>query len=153
MGIALPWNELPLSLIEANQLTGRIHERGGEKEIRFLVRHYPRILPIWLDGQIQLARWGSTRRDSRQLPPTAWTWQESIDSGKWSGFNAQLVDIPANFGFDKGVWFRIRQGIRGLYVRDEFNQGTVYMICEPASRYYRIMTRSDRMPTLIDEII
>jgi hypothetical protein len=29
----------------------------------------------------------------------------------------------------------------------------VYMICEPATRYYRVMTRSAWMPALIGEVI
>jgi hypothetical protein len=28
-----------------------------------------------------------------------------------------------------------------------------YMLCEPASHYYQVMTRSPRMPVLIDERI
>ena len=63
------------------------------------------------------------------------------------------VDIPAILGFDRGVWYAIRQGIRGLLVEDERGNAVVYMICEPASHYYRIMTRSDRMPVLIGERI
>jgi len=153
VGIALQWNELPLSLIEEHGLERHLHDRGGEKEVRFLYRYQPRLLPIWLDGEMHLVRWGITRNESRRLPPTAWTWQQSLDTGKWSGFDARIVDIPANFGLEKGVWFRIRQGIRGLYVIDEFGKGVVYMICEPATRYYRIMTRSDRMPRLIEEVI
>jgi hypothetical protein len=43
--------------------------------------------------------------------------------------------------------------MRGLLVPDERGIAVCYMICEPASHYYRIMTRSDRMPVLIDERI
>ena len=32
-------------------------------------------------------------------------------------------------------------------------QPRVFMICAPATRYYRVMTRSERMPELIDETI
>jgi hypothetical protein len=38
-------------------------------------------------------------------------------------------------------------------VPDERGLAVCYMICEPASHYYRIMTRSDRMTLLIDERI
>jgi hypothetical protein len=51
------------------------------------------------------------------------------------------------------VWFRVRQGIRGLLVPDEHGIAVAYMICERASHYYQIMTRSNRMPVLIDERI
>lgn len=29
----------------------------------------------------------------------------------------------------------------------------VYLICEPATRYYRVMTRSDWMPVLVGEVV
>jgi hypothetical protein len=37
-----------------------------------------------------------------------------------------------------------------LLVKDE---PAVYVLCEPATRYYRVMTRSERMPVLIGERI
>jgi hypothetical protein len=45
------------------------------------------------------------------------------------------------------------QGVRGLLVRDEKGEPVVYVLCEPATRYYRVMTRSERMPVLIGEHI
>ena len=64
------------------------------------------------------------------------------------------MDIPASFGLDRrGVWYLIEQGIRGLLVPDERGNAVVYMICEPASHYYRVMTGSARMPVLIDQKI
>ena len=63
------------------------------------------------------------------------------------------VDIPATLALERGVWFRVRQGIRGLLVPDERGIAVVYMICEPASHYYQVMTRSERMPILIEERI
>jgi hypothetical protein len=56
-------------------------------------------------------------------------------------------------GTQRGRWYRIRQGIRGLLVPDERGLAVVYMLCEPSSHYYKIMTGSDRMPVLIDERI
>jgi hypothetical protein len=56
-------------------------------------------------------------------------------------------------GLDRGVRFRIRQWIRGLPVPDERGLAVVYMICEPASQYYQVMIRSNRMPVLIEERI
>jgi hypothetical protein len=62
------------------------------------------------------------------------------------------VVIPATMGLDKGVWYHIRQGIRGLMVRDENGLPRVYVVCEPASHYYQIMTcGSQWMPVLIGE--
>jgi hypothetical protein len=36
-------------------------------------------------------------------------------------------------------------------VQDETGHDVVYLLCEPASHYFRVMTRSDRMPVLIGE--
>jgi hypothetical protein len=153
VGIALLQSEIPLELIEKDDLSRRIHERGGEREVRFLYRDYDPVLPVWYGGRLTFFRWGNRRRSCHSLPPTAWTWLESVEGGKWSPWAPELVDIPATFGLEGGVWFRIRQGIRGLLVHDELEQPVVYMMCEPATRYYRVMTRAERMPVLIDERI
>jgi hypothetical protein len=65
----------------------------------------------------------------------------------------ELVDIPATFCLDNGVWYAVRQGVRGLLARDEQGESVAYVLCEPATRYYQVMTRSDRMPVLIGERI
>ncbi len=153
VGIALLSSELPLELMERHRLEQRLHERGGEREVRFLYRQAERRLPVWHEGLLKIVRWGSRRTESRRLPPTGWTWQATVEAGGWAPFAAEPVDIPANFALENGVWYRVRQGIRGLLVQDEHGLPAVYMLCEPATRYYRIMTRSERMPTLIAEII
>jgi hypothetical protein len=61
------------------------------------------------------------------------------------------VDVPATLGLENGVWFQVRQGVRGLLVRDEGKVARIYLVCEPASYYYRVMTRSEWMPVLIGE--
>jgi hypothetical protein len=153
VGIALPWSELPTELIQRHGLERQVHERGGEREIQFLYRHRRPRLPIWRDGRLQIVRWGNGQGLSRYLPPTGWTWQSTIDEGYWQHLDAVVVDIPASLGLERGVWFRIRQGIRGLLVPDEHGAAVAYMICEPASHYYQVMTRSSRMPVLIEERI
>jgi hypothetical protein len=60
---------------------------------------------------------------------------------------------PACFGFDKGIWFQIREGVRGILVRDEAGRPHVYLLTKPASHYYHVMTRQERMPVLIGERI
>jgi hypothetical protein len=62
--------------------------------------------------------------------------------------------VPETMGLDKGVWFCIREGIRGLLAHDESGQPHVYVLCEPSSHYHQIMTRGSRwMPALIGERI
>jgi hypothetical protein len=53
------------------------------------------------------------------------------------------VDIPAALGLQGGIWFRIRQGIRGLRVLDDDGLPVVYMICEPSTHYFQIMVRHE----------
>ncbi len=153
VGIALAWSELPAGLVERYDLARRVHARGGEREIQFLYRDRQPRLPVWRDGQLQVVRWGNGLGQSRFLPPTGWTWRETIDSGGWQGVDAVAVDIPATLGLERGIWYRVRQGIRGLLVPDENGVAVVYMICEPSTHYYRVMTRSNRMPVLIEEQI
>jgi hypothetical protein len=108
---------------------------------------------VWHAGRLQLVRWGCRREESRRLPCTGWTWLATVAAGGWLPWEPVPVDIPATMGLDNGIWYRIRQGIRGLLVHDEQGTPTVYLICEPSSHYYRVMTRSQRMPVLIGERI
>jgi hypothetical protein len=152
-GIALAWSEVPTELIGRHNLERRVHDRGGEREVRFLYRERRPRLPVWRDGRLQIVRWGNSRGESRFLPPTGWTWEETIKEGGWQGVEAVPVDIPASLAMERGVWYRVRQGIRGLLVPDEHGIAVVYVVCEPSSHYYHIMTRCTRMPVLIEERI
>jgi hypothetical protein len=51
------------------------------------------------------------------------------------------------------VWFKVKQGLRGLVVRTQAGEPVVFLICEPATRYYWVMTRAECMPVLIGEVI
>jgi hypothetical protein len=151
--IALPGHALPLSLIERHGLERLTHERGGEKELQFHFGIAVPQLPVWHDGQLRIVRWGCRRGESRVLPIGGWTKQTTVESGYWSQAGAELVDIPASLGLDNGVWYAARQGMRGLVVPDEWGTLRVYVICEPASHYYGVMTRCAWMPVLIGERI
>ena len=150
-GIALAYGDLPVDVIERHGLAARVHERGGEAEVRFLFRDRERVLPVWLDGALQIIRWGNRRGQSRGLPFTAWTWMETLEKGGWGDREATPVVIPATTGLDRGVWFRVREGVRGVVVQDEHGSPVVYVLCEPATHYYRVMTRSEWMPVLVGE--
>ena len=67
--------------------------------------------------------------------------------------NPERVIIPANFGLEKGVWFPIEQGIRGIVVRDEQQRPHVYMLTQKASESYLAMTKHDRAPVLVEQEI
>jgi hypothetical protein len=106
-----------------------------------------------VDGQLQILRWGARRGQSRGLPLTAWARTDTLQAGGWGGLEPERVVIPATMGLDRGVWFRVREGACGLLVRDEQERPVVYVLVEPASHYYKVMTRSDWMPVLVGETI
>ena len=71
-----------------------------------------------------------------------------------AALDPEPVDIPAALGLERGVWFLIPEGmIRGVLIRDERGRPHVYMLTQPASHYYQIMTRNPRMPVLLGEQI
>src|SRR5258708_12523028 len=113
-GIALPWSELPTELIERHWLERRAHDRGGERELRFLFRDRVPRLPVWRDGRPQIVRWGNGRGQSRFLPRTGWTWLATVNEGGWRGVDSVPVAIPANPALEPGAWFPIPHGIPRL---------------------------------------
>lgn len=107
-GIGLRWSDVPTEVIEQQGLARLVHDRGGEKELRFMREHA--VLPVWHDGRLTIESWGSR---SGKLPRTGYTWRTSIDAGEWTVYAAEEVVIPATAAFDRG-WYRVRQGVRGL---------------------------------------
>jgi hypothetical protein len=79
----------------------------------------------------------------------------AIDGGgrQLAHCEAAEVVIPATWGLDKGIWYRIDGGVRALLVRDEAGLPRVYPLVEPSSHYYKVMTRADWMPCLVQERI
>ena len=155
LGIALAESEVPLTLVERHGLGRRLYVRNRDRrEYRFLFRDRRPRLPVWRGGRLQFVRWGNSRGESRFLPRTGWTWHTTISDGHWKGSGAIPIDIPACYGLERrGVWYLIETGVRGLLVPDERGIAVCYVICEPASHYYRVMTGATRMPMLIDQRI
>lgn len=151
--VALASSELPTSLHQSGRLENRVHSRGGEPEVRFYWRARPTLLPVWLNGTLQVVRWGNRCRTEKKLPPTGWTWQATVESGRWSALEPEPVTIPASFALAGGVWFKVTVGVKGLVVRNRGGALVVYVVCEPATRYFRVMTRSEFMPVLVGELI
>lgn len=149
-GIAVYWRDFPAALVENHLLHERkiVRSAGAEPEIQFLFRALPRLVPAWHEGQLSVFVWGNHNRRSK-LPVTGWVRLEDMEAGRWAELQPELVDIPACFGLDKGVWFQIREGIRGVLARDEQGQAHVFVLTEPATHYYHVMTRNDRMPVFM----
>src|SRR5437588_530980 len=75
--------------------------------------------------------WGN-RDKSAPFPQTGWARVESLEAGKWSHMRPQPVLIPVTHGVEKGNWFEIEHGIRGVMVRKGGDQ-RVYMLTDEAS--------------------
>lgn len=152
-GISILRARIKQELFERYQLERRITTRGGEPELRFMYTDPVVQLPVIQDGQLKIMEWGNRGNKESKLPRTGWCRAESLEAGKWRWLRPQAVEIPADFGLEKGVWFQVIQGMRGVVVNDELAQPHVYMLTKPASHYYEIMTRHDRMPSLIEQEI
>ena len=148
-GLSLSWRSLPESLIDRHGLQDRAIARsdGADREFRFLYRDVRPVLPVWVANELTVLPWGQPPRRSK-LPRTRIVAHETLKAGIWQQVHPQPVEIPANFGLDKGVWYRIREGVQGILVRDESGSPVVYLLTEPATHYYQIMTRNNRMPML-----
>ena len=148
-GIALPYSDLPVELIQRHHLDRHVHARGGEREFRFLRRTRQPLLPVWHAGQLRIVPWGCP---AGPLPRNGLTWLHSVENGAWANQEVERVEIPAALGLENGVWYRVHRGVKGILA--EVNHVVAaYVLVEPASYYYRIMTRSERMPLLIGERI
>jgi hypothetical protein len=150
-GIALPIDALPEDLVRQHQQRVALREPGAVRELRFLFRDPQVELPAWHGNQLAIYSWGNRDESGSRLPRTGWCRQESLEAGRWRYLHPEPVDIPAAMGLEKGVWFLIPEGIRGILVRDERDIPHVYMLTQPASHYYQIMTRHDRMPVLLGQ--
>ncbi len=133
-GVSIARREFPDELIARHRLTERITRRNAEadEEIQFLDCQKPRLLPVWLDGQLLV------------LPWKGWMEIETLRAGENAGTQAE---IPATFGFDGGIWYAMN-GIRCC-----IRQRQVYPIRQPATHYYEIMTRQTRMPLFVGDTI
>ncbi|QDT67909.1 hypothetical protein MalM25_08180 [Planctomycetes bacterium MalM25] len=154
-GISILKAKLKQELFEEYNLASRVTARGeaSEPELHFMFPDPVVELPVEWDGQTQILEWGNRGNKESRLPRSGWCRQESLDAGKWRWLKPEPVVIPADFGLEKGVWFAIDEGIRGIVVRDEQQRPHVYMLTTEASVYYRNMTRHERMPVLVGQVI
>jgi len=151
-GIALPVSELPEELVERRLDRVVLREPGDARELRFLFRDPRPELPLWHGNRLTIYPWGNRDGEVR-LPRTGWCRRESLEAGLWRHWRPEPVEIPAAFGLERGVWFLIEEGLRGIVVRDERGGPHVYMLTQPASHYYQIMTRHPRMPVFLNRQI
>ncbi len=150
--IALTASELPLDLVNRHRLAERLHTREERKEFQFHWWQTPTFLPVRWDGRLEILPWGSKLRRG-PLPYGGWVSEEHVRDGLFSGAVPDEVVIPANLGFQKGTWFLILEGIKGVVIETRGGP-VVYMLTTPASNYYRNMTeQSPTMPIFINQVI
>ncbi len=153
--VTISVRDLPSRYLSHDAIKARLTGRGGEEEVQFFYHRkpFPALLPIVLDEQFRIVRWGNRQRTSKVLPTTGWISKEDLDQGLWQNLPSQEVVIVGNAALDRGVWFPLLQGIRGLYVEDEKKVPTVFMLMDKPTDYYQIMTKSRSMPMIIGEVI
>lgn len=152
-GISILKARLRQELFDQYELERRITDRGGQQELHFMFTDRVVELPVLRDGQIEILEWGNRGNKESKLPRTGWCKNESLEAGKWRWLRPEPVEIPADYGLEKGVWFQITEGMRGVVVEDEAGRPHVYMMTQPASHYYSTMTKHERMPMLIGQEI
>ncbi len=147
LAVAVPIHEIPEAMLIEHRLSERIAQRdnGSGREIQFLYRHRRPLLPVQVDGQLRIMDWGSKRGP---LPMGGWCHREWIEGGHWQHLRPSKATVLAALALERGVWFQVREGIEAVIVC-----GRVYLLTEPASHYYRIMTRNQRMPVLVGQTI
>jgi hypothetical protein len=145
--VAVPIDEIPLAMIRKHHLASRIARRSsrGGREIQFRYLHPRRLLPVYLAGQLRILEWGCR---VGTLPRNGWCHSEWIESGLWQPLQPEPATIVAALALDRGLWFQVKEGIKCVVVRNH-----VYMLTEPATRYYQVMTRSNRMPIFIGQTV
>lgn len=132
------------------QLSTLLHLRSGE-EIRMNVNHPSAVLPIEHNGENHLIEWGN--KTSNKLPKTGYCKQESLKAGKWRWLEPQPIKILASFARTNGVWYQVREGIEGILIYDDLNIPHCFMLTQPSTHYFKIMTGNERMPALINQVL
>lgn len=152
-GVAIARRDVPDVLLQG-EIARRLVTRSAqaEPELQFLYRDRPSLLPVVWNGKLQIITWGSQDKRS-QLPRAGECRIEHLEAGRLAWLQPEPVDIPACFGWERGVWYQITEGLRGLVIRDEQGRPHAYLLSQPATHYYHIMTRHDRMPVLIGQTI
>jgi len=141
-----------VELARRHRLAERIHLREGREEYQFHWWQVPTILPVRRDGRLEILPWGSKLRRG-PLPYGGWISLDLIAAGVLAGAQLEEVVVPANLGHEKGTWFVINEGIKGVAIETRGGP-IIYMLTEPASNYYRNMTeQSPMMPLFVEQVI
>jgi hypothetical protein len=144
-GIATKLNQIPKSELKKYYDDRQIAMFVSDGEFKSNYWDKRPILPIMRGDRVELKDWGN-RDDKIDLPKTGWAKQESVGDGKWNWLNPESVNILADKGVEKGVWFNFDDhSMPGLLVK-KGDEERVYMLTQPADQNYLEKTGHDRMP-------
>ncbi len=108
-------------------------------------------LKVFHNGWVKVVKWGN--KHSSRLPRTGYCKRESFEDGRWKYLNPSEVKILASTACTKGVWYQVREAIKGVILLDDDGQEFCYLMTEPATHYFKTMTGAERMPVLINQIL
>ena len=135
----------------SDEVLQKYHLEVSGNEVRVYCTKKDSLLPVFLNGQNQLVKWGS--KENLKIPRTGFCKIESFDAGKWLWLHPLPVTIIASSALVNGVWFQVKQGIRGLFLTSERGTEHCYMLTQPSTHYFRTMTGAERMPVLLNQIL
>ena len=155
-GVIFPWQAEYKEFLEHFYSPEEIEqfEANGEVKSLYWQRGEP-VLPVVGpsngagEEHIEVLRWGNRDKEA-PFPQTGWARTDSLDAGKWSYLKPKPALIPVTYGVEKGKWFRIAHGIRGVVVERE-GEKRVYMLTGEANPEYLAKTSHARMPLLEDQ--
>src|SRR5919201_1012704 len=142
-GVIFPYKKEYKEALEKYYSSAEVEEfeRTGQVRSVYWQKGEP-VLPVVPEG-------GEDGKDA-PFPQTGWARKESLEAGKWNYLRPEPVLIPVTHGVEKGKWFEIKNGIRGV-VLHRGNENRVYMITDDANPEYVDVTHHDRMPVLVDQ--
>lgn len=144
-GVFCNWTRIPDSELKKYYTKEEIEKMKREKGYQSFFWSKRPVLPVEVDGKVELKDWGNRSKEVN-LPKTGWAKGESIDEGKWAYLNPKFVKIPADKGYEKGVWFEPASGgFKGVEVNRN-GEDRVYVMTKPASKEYQELTKHDREP-------
>lgn len=138
-------NEYPAEVLEKHQFEISVDE------VRIHFAKKDAFLPVLLNGQNQLIKWGN--KENLKIPRTGFCKIESYQAGKWQWLNPNPVTIIASSALVNGAWFQVKQGIQGLLLNSELGTQHCYMLTQPSTHYFRTMTGAERMPVLVNQVL
>ena len=148
--IALARHILPVEMIKDHQLETRTIDRGGEKEIRFVWYTRERVMPCWVDDQLQLVTWGCRRKEPSpsSVPLTQAVRLESLQSGALEPWHPKVALVPASaILVGRGVWISMQEaGMLQAVVLLDGEKPRIYLLMVEADHYWHVMTGDTWMP-------